>query len=147
METNRPKLKISWQTRFDALRPLAAIAFGAVAARGLQRRLLALPDEKLSVLQGVFAADLLFVAGAEENLPWADGVTYLGKERPGSPLFVPTNLRPDVPYELFEKSLLLRFERLKPFAVVADKIVPVGEMRPVSRNVLKTIFKTAESGG
>lgn len=134
-----PPLKIEWRNRFDALQPLAAIAFGA-AARGLKDKLLTLDDEKLSALQGVFAHDLLFVAGAAENLPWADGVIYLGRDARAASIYLPTNRCPNVPFDLFEKSLLRRFARVSPFAVVENRIVSVGKMRPVSRPILSEIL-------
>jgi hypothetical protein len=128
-------LKIRWQNRFDALEPSALIAFGN-AAENLRGKLLTFDDEKLSALQGVFAENLLFVAGAKEILPWANGVVYLGKDRLAPSVFVPTNLRPNVPLDLFEKSLLAKFSAQKPFAVVENKIISIGKMHPISRKIL-----------
>lgn len=132
------KLKIIWRNRFDALTPSAVIAFDA-SAKKLKEKLLALDDEKLGLLQGVFAENLLFIAGAEENLPWTDGVIYLGKDALASQIFLPTNRRPDVPLDLFEKKLLQAFAMQKPFAVLENKIVPIGKMLPVSRKILSEI--------
>ncbi len=130
-------LEIKWQNRFDSLAPLALIAFDGVARR-LKDKLLSFEDEKLSAWQGVFAEDLLFVAGAE--LPWTNGVIYLGKDTRATSIFVPTNLRPNAPFDLFEKNLLRRFAAQKPFAVVGSRIIPVGKMRPISRKVLSEII-------
>lgn len=132
------KLKIIWRNRFDALAPSAVIAFDS-SAKKLKEKLLALDDEKLVLLQGVFAETLLFIAGAEENLPWTDGVIYLGKDALAPQIFLPTNRRPDVPLDLFEKKLLQNFAAQKPFAVLENKIVPVGKMLPVSRKILSEI--------
>jgi len=131
-------LKIEWINRFDALAPQALIAFGAAAQR-LRSKLLKLDDEKLANLQGVFAENLIFVSGSAENLPWADGVIYLGRDAPAASILVPTNLRPNVPVDLFEKSLLKNFAAQKPFAVVEDKIISVGAMRPISRKILERV--------
>jgi hypothetical protein len=131
-----PNLEIKWVSRFDSLPPLALIAFDGAASR-LKEKLLSFDDEKLSVLQGVFAENLLFIAG--EDLPWSNGVIYLGKDAQAASIFVPTNLCPNVPFDLFEKSLLRRFAAQKPFAVVGNRIVPVGKMRPISRKVLGEI--------
>lgn len=128
-------LEIKWQNRLDSLEPLALIAFDQVALR-LQKKLLSLDDEKLSALQGVFAENLLFVQGQSENLPWIDGGIYLGKDQNAPSIYLPTNLRPNLPLDLFEKSLLLKFAEQKPFAVVENKIIPIGKMRPISRKVL-----------
>jgi hypothetical protein len=134
-----PPLQINWRSRFDSLQPLAVIGFDAAAVR-LKGKLLSLDDERLSSLQGVFAQNLLFVAGETENLPWADNVIYLGKDSRAPSIFIPTNRLPEAPLDLFEKALLLRFAAQKPFAVVGNLIIPVGEMRPVSRKVLSEIL-------
>lgn len=134
-----PLLKIKWQNRLDALEPSAMIAFND-AARRLKEKLLSLDDEKLSRLQGVFARNLLFVAGAKDVLPWTNGVIYLGRDARAASIFMPTNLRPNVPSDLFEKSLLAHFADAKPFAVVEDRIISIGKMRSISREVLSGIY-------
>lgn len=131
-----PIPQVRWVSRFDALPPLALIAFDVAAVR-LKGKLLTFDDEQLSAWQGVFAENLLFVSG--ENLPWTDGVVYLGKDARAASIFVPTNLRPNVPFDLFEKSLLQRFAAQKPFAVVEKRIISIGKMRPISRKVLSEI--------
>ena len=130
-------LEIKWQNRLDSLEPLAVIAFGD-AARRLRDKLLSFDDEKLSAWQGVYALDLLFIAGAD--LPWTDGVIYLGKDARATSIFVPTNLRPNVPFDLFEKILLNCFAAQKPFAVFKNQIISVGKMRPISRKILSEIL-------
>jgi hypothetical protein len=130
-------LEIKWHSRLDALEPLALIAFED-AARNLKARLLSLNDENLSSLQGVFAENLLFIAG--ESLPWIDGGIYLGKDQNAPTIFLPTNLRPDLPVDLFEKSMLLKFADQRPFAVVKNQIIPLGKMRQISREILSQIL-------
>lgn len=133
------KIQIKWQNRFDSLEPLALIAFDDSAIR-LKKRLLSFDDETLSLLQGVFAENLLFITGKTESLPWIDGGIYLGKDARAASIFVPTNLSPNIPFDLFEKSLLRSFSAQIPFAVVENRIVPVGKMRPISRNILSEIL-------
>jgi hypothetical protein len=132
-------IEIKWQNRFDSLAPVALVAFGTAAVR-LKEKLLSFDDEKLNSLQGVFGKDLLFAAGEGENLPWMDGLIYLGKDAQAPSILLPTNLRPALPIDLFERRLLQRFPRQKPFAVVGNRIIPVGEMRPISRKVLSEVL-------
>jgi MoxR-vWA-beta-propeller ternary system domain bpX5 len=132
-------LKINRQNRFDSLQPSALIAFGDSAIR-LRKKLLSFDDEKLSNLQGVFADNLLFVAGETDNLPWIDGGIYLGKDVNAPSIFLPTNLRPTIPIDLFEKALLSKFAAQKPFAVIENQIIPIGKMRPISRRILNEIL-------
>ena len=132
-------LKIKWQNRLDALEPLALVAFDSAVAK-LKRKLLTFDDEKLAALQGVFAENLLFIAGEKDVLPWSDGVIYFGRDLLAPSIFLPTNLRPNVPLDLFEKNLLTRFDEQKPFAVIENKIISVGKMRPISRKILSEIL-------
>ena len=132
-------LKIKWQNRLDALEPLALVAFDSAVAK-LKRKLLTFDDEKLAALQGVFAENLLFIAGEKDVLPWSDGVIYFGRDLLAPSIFLPTNLRPNVPLDLFEKNLLIHFDKQKPFAVIENKIISVGKMRPISRKILSEIL-------
>ncbi len=137
-------LEIKWQNRFDSLQPLALIAFDDSAIR-LKEKLLTFDDEKLLNLQGVFAENLLFITGKSENLPWIDGGIYLGKDQNAPTIFLPTNLRPTIPIDLFEKSLLRKFVAQKPFAVVKNKIIPIGKMLPISRKILSDLIFNAKT--
>lgn len=132
-------LKIKWKNRLDALEPLAIIGFDEMAKR-LKEKLLSLDDEKLSLLQGVFGKNLLFAAGQTADLPWIDGVIYLGKDLQATSIFLPTNMRPEISLDLFEKTMLRRFSAQKPFAIVENRVIPVGEMRPISRKILSEIL-------
>jgi hypothetical protein len=132
-------LEIKWQNRFDSLQPAALVVFGVSMIR-LKDRLLLLDDEKLSNLQGVFAENLLFITGETDNLPWIDGGIYLGKDQNAPAIFLPTNLRPNMPIDLFEKMLLRKFAGQKPFAVIENQIIPVGKMRPISQRILSEIL-------
>jgi hypothetical protein len=132
-------IKIEWQNRFDSLEPLALIAFDDSASR-LKLKLLLFDDEELSLLQGVFAENLLFITGKTESLPWIDGGIYLGKDARAASIFVPTTLSPNIPFDLFEKSLLRRFSAQIPFAIVENLIISVGKMRPISRKILSKIL-------
>ncbi len=128
-------LEIKWQNRFDSLPPVALIAFDDSALR-LKKKLLSFDDQSLSAWQGVFADNLLLIIGETETLPWIDGGIYLGKDSAAPSIFLPTNLRPEMPIDLFEKTLLHKFAGQKPFAVVKNQIIPIGKMRPISRKVL-----------
>jgi len=131
--------KINWRNRFDALEPVAVIGFDDTARR-LKEKLLSFDDGKLSSMQGVFAENLLFATAQTTDLPWVDGVVYLGKDARAASIFLPTNLRPDVPFDLFEKALLQKFAVHKPFAIVGNRIIPVGKMRRISRQILSEIL-------
>ena len=129
------QLKINWQNRFDALEPTALVAFDETAIR-LAKKLLSFADERLGLLQGVWAENLLFVAGRAENLPWVDGVIYLGKDAAAPSILLPTTVRPNVPIDLFERALRNQFSDKLPFAVVENRIIPVGGMGLIVRKVL-----------
>ena len=98
-------ISVVWQTRDDALQPLAVGAFGG-AARVLVRRCLARDDEVLALLRGVAVekGGVIF-SGDAEQLPWADGARYFGRDDAAPSLLLPTTLQPDVPLSLFESAL------------------------------------------
>lgn len=127
--------EIKWQNRLDSLQPLALIAFDKAAIR-LKEKLLSFDDEKLSSFQGVFAQNLLFIIGDSKILPWINGGIYLGKDQNAPTIFLPTNLRPTIPIDLFEKVLLGKFAKQRPFAVVKNQIIPIGKTLPISKQIL-----------
>ena len=90
-----------WARREPPLAPAAVLGLGPTA-RALGRRLLARPD--LGGLTAVAGDDLLLVIG-EGDLPWADGVTYLGREPEAPGLLVPTWARPPVSPTLLARAL------------------------------------------
>ena len=98
-------VSIEWQPRRVPLQPCAAAASGP-AALALARRLQAEPCEKLALLRGVAGSDVLAVCGAPENLPWVDGIVYLGIDPAAPRLRLPTCLRPTVPVDLLERAIL-----------------------------------------
>ncbi|MBI5537989.1 MAG: hypothetical protein HY898_35025 [Deltaproteobacteria bacterium] len=135
-------VSIEWQPRLVPLDPCAAAACGA-AALALARRLQAEPAEKLTLLRGVAGADVLAVCGAPENLPWVDGVVYLGIDPAAPRLRLPTCLRPSVPVDLIERAIL----RLSgaatgaPLAVLCAEplcIIPLAAALPVMHARLAT---------
>ena len=91
---------------------------------------------------------LLLVLGREEDLPWIDGIVYLGKD-PGAPsLLLPTTLEPDVPPALLERAILARARGMEaPIAVLVDPpaLAGTGVARPVLRAELLAFL--AEVGG
>jgi hypothetical protein len=121
--------------RAEPLAPAAALAEGAVAVR-LARRLLALSDEALGRLAGVSGDGILAVTAAEADLPWVDGVCYLGRDPAAPALLLPTARAPALPLPLLERALVAAApEGAAPLAVLTDplRLVPLGGERPVDR--------------
>jgi hypothetical protein len=77
------------------------------------------------------------VLGPESELPWVDGVVYLGREAAAPGLLVPTHLSPDVPIALLEAAVL-RSVQGSPVAVVPDarQLIDVGAARAIDRATL-----------
>lgn len=90
---------LGWVLRDTPLLPGAVAARGRVARR-LAERLLQGGREDL---QGVAGADWLFVVGAD--LPWVDGVHWLGLEPGVRGLWLPTTHAPDVPPQLLAQTV------------------------------------------
>lgn len=110
------------------------IAFGG-AAISLAEKLLSFDDERLKNFQGVGGKQMIFLAG--ENLPWTDGAIYLGKDARLPAALLPTTLEPNIPLELLEQTLKIKFKLLAPFVVLPEKLVPVGAAKILSRRALE----------
>jgi hypothetical protein len=131
-------IPIGFRPRAEPLVPTAAAARGDTA-RALAERLLARDDDALARLAGVAGDDLLVVIGARDELPWIDGVVYLGKDPAAPSLLLPTALAPDVPAGLFERAILAHVKgAVPPIAVLCDPpvIAGTGAARPIRRREL-----------
>jgi hypothetical protein len=74
----------------------------------------------LARLSGAAARSLLVVTGPEDDLPWADGVVYLGRDPAAPSLLLPTRALPNVPLALFERAMLRAHPTLGAPIVVAE---------------------------
>ncbi|MGW7333414.1 bpX5 domain-containing protein [Streptomyces sp. NPDC054840] len=127
-----PPVPLRWERREPPLPTVAVLAVGdavpGLAAAALERirdgaRLGVLADDGPSLP----AADrVLLVLGAEADLPWADGVRYLGRD---AGLLVPTTARPVPAAALWRRAVGAAEGRLCVLvpgrALVADPPAPV----------------------
>lgn len=134
---------IGWVPREVPLAPVAVVGRGPVA-RLLLARLRALPDDRLARLEGGTAESLTIVMGKADDLPWVDGVTYLGREPAAADLVVPTTSAAAAPAALVEAALRRQATRTGaafagPFAVLLDPltIVPLASLRRIDRAALE----------
>lgn len=105
---------VTWGDREPPLIPCAVAASGDAASR-LAERLLKLDVSISSRLYGVAGPTTLLVLGEEANLPWVDGVSYLGRDPAAPGLLLPTHIEPLVPTaNLLERALRHRFAKLAP---------------------------------
>jgi hypothetical protein len=125
------------------LPPTAALGLGATA-RELLLALARLPDARLSRLRGVWSDDLVLVTGAGDDLPWCDGVRYLGKDAAAPSLLVPTVLALDVHPALVERAIARHVG--EPSATVAPPwalcfepllVIPAGRALALSRDAIE----------
>jgi hypothetical protein len=147
MEAARPAaaLPVVLRPRAVPLAPAAVVARGKAAA-ALASRLARRDDAALGRLSGVGAPGLLLLIGAAEELPWVDGVVYLGRDPEAPSLLLPTLLEPDVPAPLFERAILARARgAAPPIAVLVDSgyvgaLVGAGAARAVGRAELSAFL-------
>ena len=129
---------VSWVPREVPLPPRAATATGAALGR-LVERLRLLPEDRLARLEAVAGDDLLVVLGAEADLPWVDGLVYLGRSDQAPSLLLPTAVEPSIPEPVFERALRRRAgAAAPPLAVLPDRVViaSVAAARPLSARAL-----------
>ena len=124
---------MTWRPRFTPLVPVGVAARGT-AATSLAHRLLHDPDS-LAQFKGVAAPGLLVILGEEKQLPWVDGVVYLGHDSQSPSLLFPTNLEPSVPAALLQRCLTVAHNQHGPCALLLDppSIVPLSEARSLAR--------------
>lgn len=128
------RISVAWVPRPAPLAPRAVAAVGDVA-RALGRRLAQLDDASLGRLAVVASATLLLVLGEQADLPWIDGVTYLGRDDSAPELLLPTALAPSVPPAVLEAAIKARSAGASPIAVLMPSrlIVPCGVARAIDR--------------
>jgi hypothetical protein len=137
--------------RREPLTPSAVLGVGE-AARALFRRLRELPEERLLRLRAARSEAALVVCGDAGELPWADGVVYLGRDADAPSLLLPTTLTVEQPLSLFERSLVKRSKSepragSPPWAVCFAPwlVLSAGSARPIVRAKLRDSFEQ-ESG-
>ncbi len=135
-------ITVRWRPREVPLVPRVAIARGAAAA-AMVRRLRAMGDEELAGLDGAAGPGVIAVAGRE--LPWVDGVVYLGRDEAAPGLLVPTALEPEVPIALVERAVGAWLRgAATPIAIVCGDgapaaAVPLGGLRRIDRAYLEAL--------
>jgi hypothetical protein len=148
-------IPVAWRTRAE---PLAAVAAAALdgCARELAASLRLRDDAALGRLRGVArsappespAEEVIVVLGEPNDLPWVDGITYLGRDPRSPSLLVPVLEEPHVSgaavLELVERELVRRCSDV-PLAVLpsAAMIVPCGRALTITRSRLKALGRTA----
>jgi hypothetical protein len=127
------------------LSPVAAVAFGE-RARALAVRLLALDESHRERLTASVANAMLIVGGDAADLPWIDGILYLGVDAEAPELLLPTTSCPSVPVDLFARAITSRFKsQPRPLAVVHDppSVIPLGALRRIDRGALQKWLERA----
>ena len=129
-------MQLTWEFREDPLEAIALFAAGPVV-RKLVDRLLKYSDETLAALKGVAGQDVMLILGQE--LPWVDGVCYLGRDPMAPTLLLPTHSAPKPSAELLEQALDTR-DASVPVAVIpkGQLLVPAGDALPLDREDLQT---------
>ncbi|MCA9494821.1 MAG: hypothetical protein KC621_33060, partial [Myxococcales bacterium] len=123
-----------WQPRPLPLAPVGAFAEGA-SARRLADRLLRLSDEALGAIEGVAGEGGIALLG---EIPWTDGLTWLGRDPAATALLLPTTRIPDRPVDLLQAELLRRVpDGSAPLVLLPAGLIAMGRARPVDRTWLQ----------
>lgn len=106
-------ISVNARPRERALTPCAALAW-ADAVPALLTRLAELDPARLARLRAVHGTRFLLVLGEGDDLPWVDGLTFLGKDEGAPRLLLPTTHAPTVPSALFERAVARHCSELSP---------------------------------
>ena len=135
-------MNVRWSARERPLPIEGAIATGEAAAR-FARRLLALDDDALARLRGVASPQLIALLGASADLPWTDGIVYLGRDEAAPQLYLPTTRATTLPPALIARAIVRREPALPPPFVLTDTfnaprlIVSLAAAGPIDRRMLE----------
>lgn len=142
-------IAIEPRVREPPLAPCAVLALRA-AADALLARLRALDEARLSRLQAVRGAHFLLVQGNARDLPWSDGLIYLGKDAAAPQLLLPTAQAPNVPSALFERALARHCRSGPrglpgPWAVSFDPplVISLAESRALSLQTVRRLLEAS----
>jgi hypothetical protein len=133
-----PRLAVTWAPRPEPLIARAVAATGD-AALALGHRLAAQGDAGLARLAAVAGDGILVaLASSPHDLPWCDGVVYLGSEPAAPTLLMPTALAPSLPAALLERAVRARLAAAGPIAVLPAplRLVACGAARAIDRGRL-----------
>jgi hypothetical protein len=132
-----PRLAVTWAPRAEPLVARAVAATGD-AAIALGHRLAAQGDAALARLTAVAGDRVLVTLGSAGDLPWCDGVVYLGSEPSAPALLMPTALAPSLPAALLERAVRARLAAAGPIAVLPAplRLVACGAARAIDRGRL-----------
>jgi hypothetical protein len=130
------RVAVEWVARATPLAPSGVIARGA-AAPALARRLL---SHDLADLACVAGPGLLVLLGAD--LPWVDGVVYVGRDPAAPELLLPTALAPTVAPPLLAHAVKRTVDG-SPIAVIPGLIVPCADARTIDRGLLAAWLEAA----
>jgi MoxR-vWA-beta-propeller ternary system domain bpX5 len=134
------KISIEWRPREPPLIPCAVAGRGQTAV-ALARRAAASTETK--GLWCIAAGEWLLLSGAPNELPWADGAFYLGRDPHAPNLLLPTVRMPTVPVDLLARALSRRFPEIhEPIAVLAlsnsVEVIPCGDAHVASSHDLNS---------
>ncbi len=122
-----------WVAREPPLPPAAVVALGAVAVALLDHVAAAVTDPAAPRWTGIWSPEgWLVLIG--DDLPWADGVVYVGRDREAPGLLLPTRRRPGTPVDLVASALLRRFRPEQWPVVMLEApavLLPLGAARPL----------------
>ena len=91
MMSSLTPIQVTWHTRAEPLEPAGVVACDEVALK-LASKMLHRTSEELSALSALATDRELVVLGKREDLPWANGVCYVGRCPEAPALFLPTIL-------------------------------------------------------
>lgn len=133
---------VTWSPRSEPLVPCACIARGPIA-RTLGHTMLTWDATRLARVKACAGEGVLVLLGESADLPWSDGVVFLGRDPAAPHLLLPTNRRPDVPVDLFARAVAAHLpEAAKAGVILPDETdallwVPVVAAGPVERESLE----------
>jgi hypothetical protein len=114
-------MQVQLVRRAAPLQPCAVVAQGDIARR-LAQRMCSADDVVLHRLRVIVAHGRVIILGVDSDLPWVDGVSYLGIDPDAPTLRMPTTLAPSVASDIFERAIQQRIKGQPVVALLPDPL-------------------------
>lgn len=100
--------KIKWHPRFVPLKSVGLLV-GSEHREGVKKLLLNMEDNRCTRLRGSYCEHAVVIFGEAGDLPWLPGGAYIGQDSNAPHLFIPTLLKPNIPVDLLDKAVGIKF--------------------------------------
>lgn len=130
--------KLKWEVSREVLDAEACL-FGIDYFKRLFTLLAGFSDTRISTLKGVWCKSFVVLISEQENLPWLPGVQYFGRHKNAPNIYMPTQLKCSLKYDVIQNIIMREFKQGSYLLVPESKlIIPLIEARTLDRAFIQS---------